>query len=142
MDEEKQVKRRQTYSDRITLKPESLCRIDGWLEQLENQFKGIKISRTQLINWLVMERKVEFSRDEQANLQRAFFDDEMLGLWVIRELKERRGRGEQTSYLAVLAEATKGHLPKTRSPRPKRINRKELANCSEKSSEGDLANKK
>ena len=54
MDEEKQVKVRQTYSDRITLKPESLCRIDGWLEQLENQFKGIKISRTQLINWLVM----------------------------------------------------------------------------------------
>lgn len=124
MQEERKEKKRQTYPDRATLTPESLTRLDGWLKEMRDHYKGIRISRTQLVNWLITHRPPELSRDEKADLQRAFHDDELLAAWVLRDLRGRRARGETVTYFDVLSEATKGLAPNPSAPRPKSLPKK------------------
>lgn len=126
MDEErKEKKKRQSHLDRATLKPDSLTKIDGWLGDIRQQCRGIRISRTQLVNWLVIRHPSDLTRDEQLELRQMFFDDELLGAWVLRDLRDRRAKGENVTYFDVLAEATKDCPPKNPPTRRKRGLKKE-----------------
>ena len=49
MEQEKKTRARSTYVDRVTLKPDVLDLVNAWLEQLKVHFKGINLSRSDLV---------------------------------------------------------------------------------------------
>lgn len=119
-DEKKQTRKYERHFDRVTVKPDALARVDEWLAIMRERCKGIRVTRADLVNWLILRHQPELSAEDQAELQRAFFDDELLGAWVLQSLKERRSKGESVTYFDVLAEATKGRMQKNAKPRQKK----------------------
>ena len=96
-------KKRQAYPDRITLKGEALQRVDNWLTQIRNQSKGVKISRNDLVQWLIERRAPTLDTDEQKALSELFFDEVAFAAWMLKEVRERKKRQESTALSEILA---------------------------------------
>ena len=96
-------KKRAVAVDRITLRPDSLNRLDGWLASLQVKFRGIRVSRSDLVNWLIGARAPELSGAELRALQREYFDEVQFTAWALRELKDARARGEKLSLKDIMA---------------------------------------
>lgn len=118
MDEEKKKRTRTQYADRVTLKPEVLALVNGWLEQLDSEFKGIRMSRAELVNWILVNHPPALSGTELQSLKEAFFDDVRYATWILEALKEARAKGEPAS-IEMLMNATANSRLAIRS-RPKR----------------------
>lgn len=94
---ETKTKKRSEKSNRISLNAEALDRIEGWVRQLSDQFKGIRVTHSDIINWLVLDHGPALSNKELKEAKEQFFDDIALAAWALNQLKEAKAQGKTAS---------------------------------------------
>jgi hypothetical protein len=110
--------KKQPRRDRVNLDPVSLARLQSWLDQFNQNFPTGKITRSDLINYLLSSRSESLSENELAGLRERFFDEVQLAEWALRELKAARNRGENSTLNEIL-DSLKIARPVSRKKRTK-----------------------
>lgn len=85
------------HLDRISLKTEALARIERWITQVEQRYKAIRISRNELVNFLLLHRAAELSDEEGRLIGELHYDEVKFATWALKALKEAHARGEKVS---------------------------------------------
>ena len=89
--EEKSSRR---HPDRVTMLPQHLEKIDGWIGQVKESCKGVLVSRNQILQWVIENRCATLDADDLRALGSQFFQEEIFLKQVSVELKVRRAAGE------------------------------------------------
>ena len=94
------------YPDRIRITPEALQRLNQWITEISTRLRGVKLTRADLVNFMILCRDEALSQKELDGLERQFFDEIKFAQWAIEELKTARSRGETTTLSEIIS--TKG----------------------------------
>lgn len=86
--------KKQKHPDRITLPPSALEKLGRWIGLLQNRSAGIKVTRSDLVTWLINSHSEHLSTSEIADLEEKFFDNLKYAKWAVKEIMEARTRGE------------------------------------------------
>lgn len=98
--------------ERVSLDEASAAKLDLWLEQVLQKVPGIKIGRSELVRWLVNSHSESLSDDELLQVKSSYFDEMEFALWMVRQLKESRARGERLSISELIEGAQVGRSAK------------------------------
>jgi len=97
-------KKRYQNPERANLNKESLFKVNGWLEQLKPKLRGSKISRSDLINWLVTQKPEALTDREVSELITNYFDPVKALEWAVSEIKSAKSRGEEVDLSTFVSE--------------------------------------
>lgn len=98
--------KRQRHQDRVTLDQESLQRVDGWIEQVTSNAKGVNVARKEVVNWLIKQHDEHLLPIELDELKSKYFSDVRFLQQAIRELKAAKQRGEPITLGEIFGAAT------------------------------------
>ena len=101
--------------DRMVIHPETADRLDRWMEDLSTRFKGLRISRTDLANHLLMARAAALSPEEAETIRNQYFDEVSFAAWVLKEVRAAKARGQSISITELYEGMTQ--VAKPRRPR-------------------------
>lgn len=99
------TKKPQVPTDRIFLQGEARERIQRWTEELNQTFKGLRLTKTDLVSHFILSRPAELSAEDAKKVRDAYFDEVSFAAWVLREMKAAQKRGESTSLEELLGSA-------------------------------------
>jgi hypothetical protein len=102
--------------DRIVLHPQTAERLNGWLEDLSTRFKGLRLSRTDLANHLLMSRAAVLAPEEAETIRNQYFDEVSFAAWVLKEVRAAKARGQSVS----ITELYEGMTQSSKSRRPRK----------------------
>ena len=88
--------------DRISLKPESIARVDHWISQIKERHQSVRISRNAVVNFILLQRAPNLSDDEIEQLGGAHRDDIRFAMWAVKAMREARSRGERYSLRSLM----------------------------------------
>jgi hypothetical protein len=100
-DATKQIKK-QSRRDRVTLDPVAVSRLNAWITQIQLQLKGVQISRSDLVNFLIFQRGETLNPSEIQLLRKSHFDEAQFAEWALKEFKKAKDRGENPSLAEIL----------------------------------------
>jgi hypothetical protein len=132
-DATKQIKK-QSRRDRVTLDPVSFTRLNGWIDQLMREVRGLKINRVALVNFLITSHASELTPKEVGELKALHFDEIEYATWALNELKKARENGQKISLDEILKSAT---LARRATPLRKRNTKKIGESVDAVTAEGD-----
>lgn len=89
-------------TDRVRLKPNAVEKLDQWMTQIQENVKGVWLTRADLVNWLVQDRAESLSSSDLKAIGERHFDELKFAHWAIAELKKARERGEERSLADIL----------------------------------------
>lgn len=112
-----EIKSRIPKQERVSLDEITASKIDQWLDQVLVQVPGIKIGRSELVRWLVNSHVEVLSKDELQQIRECYFDEMEFALWMVRQLRESRARGEKIALSDLMGDTRVSRLP--RKPRKK-----------------------
>jgi hypothetical protein len=120
-------KKRYKPAERVSLTPSNVVLVDKLLSQVRASLPELKLSKTDLINWLLKSHADKLTDRELAAIERDYFDPVKALEAAIAEARKQQGMGEQVDVQALLNE--KCLLKKRRSTKRKPVrNLKEAAN--------------
>ena len=99
----KKIKTRLAHPDRISLNEIGLKKVTSWLEQANGHLRGVKISRSDIVNWLISEQDEELSPQNLSALETQYFDQVKFGEWAIKDLKRRLSLGENVTLADIIS---------------------------------------
>lgn len=105
MHNESKSKPRLKHPDRVTLSEESLCRLGSWIAEAENYLKGHRLSKSELVNFIILSRPSLLSEAELTQLETTYFDEIRFTTWALRQLKAARATGKATSLLEIMSQS-------------------------------------
>jgi hypothetical protein len=111
MENEAKPKKKMTHPGRVTLTPESLARLSQWIEETQGHFKGSRISRSDLANFLIMSHTARLSEKEVEQLESQYFDEVRFAAWAFAEVKKARVEGKVVTLAEIVA-STSGNNKK------------------------------
>lgn len=115
---EVEKKKRLFNPDRIVLNAESVTVLGRLREQINLAFGGmIKLSNKDLANFLIQQRSSALSEQEVLNVKSEFFDDVTAAQWVLKKLKDAKGKGEHLSLKEVIGSIQTPQVRKKRAPK-------------------------
>ncbi|MCX6125601.1 MAG: hypothetical protein NTV34_12780 [Proteobacteria bacterium] len=88
-------KSRSHHGDRVVLTEKSLEKVTGWIDSIAPRLKGAKVTRADLVNWLISNQGGELTVDQQAEIEQYFFDPIKAVAWVTGEIQRRQKSGEE-----------------------------------------------
>lgn len=84
--------------DRVTLNPGMSQKINGWLDQLNDKFKGlIEINKSDLANYFLDKQPDVLNRDQIEKIKAAHYDEVRFMHWALQKMKESKKSGETLS---------------------------------------------
>ena len=110
MENETKPKTKAKHPDRVTLAPEALWRVSKWLDETRGQIKGSKISRSDLVSFLIMSHSPCLSEGELKELEGEYFDEVRFAAWALGQLKDAKAQGKTVSLNEILG--VRVHTPK------------------------------
>lgn len=105
MDDQQSPKKRAIRQDRVTLKSEALGKLNQWSKQLGDRIKGTKISRSDIVDWLIESHADSLSDDEISDLEKSHFDEVKFAEWAVTQLKKARANGSITTLADLLKQS-------------------------------------
>jgi hypothetical protein len=106
-----QSKRKPRHPDRVTLSPENLEKIAGWLNQICSANLGARLTRNDVVNWIISSQPVELSQQDVKHIGEKFFDEMYLLRQAIKEMKVRRQRGDAVNLADLIWHKAKAPTP-------------------------------
>jgi hypothetical protein len=115
------MKAKPRHPDRVTLLPKHLEKMDGWIHQITTRQRGVRLTRNDIVAWLIDSQPVELSPKDEKALGEMHYDEERFLKEAIREIRARKARGESGSLAELLKNwtarpATERPAPKSRRP--------------------------
>lgn len=93
--------------EHVTLLPESVQKINSWLEQVSFKKKGVKISRKQFVNWLIEKMPENLSSSDLSSLIDKFFDERKLLRQLLRESSKAKAEGREDAGFELVVKTKK-----------------------------------
>ena len=87
---------------RIVLTGEGSDRVNRWMNQLQQQFHGLRMNRNELVEWLILAQPLDLSLEEIREIGGKYYDELDLANWALRQLKEARSKGQNISLENIL----------------------------------------
>ncbi len=109
---------RNQHPDRIKISPEALSRLSIWNDEATSRLRGVKLTRSDLVNFLILNHEQALSQAELKALENQFFDEVKFAQWAVDELKAAKGRGESIRLAEIIAR-NRSSLP-AKAPRKAR----------------------
>lgn len=110
MSEVSKPKARKIQGERIALNLESSRRVNQWLATLKEKYPGLRMRRSDLVDWLVSHRPAALSEEEISHVGERFYDQMQLAQWMVRQLKEAKASGKEVSLDELVKGVQKGGL--------------------------------
>lgn len=88
MDSEQKPKQRSKHPDRVTVSAEALTRLGTWAAEVGERLKGTQITKSDLVNFLILSHALNLSEKELSELSAAHFNEVRFAEWALRQLKE------------------------------------------------------
>lgn len=126
--------KKQKHPDRITLPPNALEKLGRWIDFLHNKSAGIKVTRSDLVTWLINSHTENLSTSEVSELEEKFFDNLKYAKWAVKEIMEARARGEVLNLRLV------GNENKTSTPSSKKERQTKIKTASKNLSDSTVIN--
>ncbi len=117
------------HPDRIKISAEALSKLSKWNETISTLLRGVKLTRSDLVNFLIMNHDEQLSARELRSLEELFFDEVKFAQWAVEELKAAKLRGESVTLADVI---NRHRSPKSES-QSVRKRRKKLVETSKES---------
>lgn len=84
--------------DRVTLTPATSQKVNDWLDQLNDKFKGlIEINKSDLVNYFLDKQSDVLNRDQIEKIKTAHYDEVRFMQWALQKIKESKKNGETLS---------------------------------------------
>ena len=106
--EVKPAKEKTAKTTTITLNSEVVEKVTAYLEQANSYLRGITISRSQFVNWLINQSSGSLSEFELANLTKHFQSEKGRALWVYEEILRSERAGLSKTIEEILKEKYEG----------------------------------
>ncbi len=103
MENETNPKIRVRHPDRVSLCRESLTQIGEWIKETEPRLKGSRITKTDLVNFLILAHSTNLSEQELEQLQDQHFDEVRFATWALGQLKEARAHSKTVSLPEIIS---------------------------------------
>ncbi len=91
------------HPDRIWINADALNRLTQWTTEVGGRLPGIKLTRSDLANFLVLSHAEALTAGELKELEARYFDPIKVGEWALEELKAAVARGEAVTIEDILA---------------------------------------
>ena len=89
-------KKDSVQGDRVTLGKDESLRVEAWIKQIDEQTKGmVKLTRSELVNYLLMKMDAEFSNSEINQIRRDHYDEAKFAYWALMKIREAKRAGEK-----------------------------------------------
>jgi hypothetical protein len=102
--------------DRISLQGEARDRVQKWVEELNTQIKGLRLTKTDLVTYLILDHAETLSADDVLKIRKGYFDEVRFATWLLKEVKEAQKRGETPSIEGLIGREKPKRAP---SKKPK-----------------------
>ena len=109
------------HPDRVTLTPELLSKLDGWMRQVTDKNRGVRLTRNNIVDWLIGSYPTELPSTDVKTIAERFYDEERFLKDAIRELRSRKSRGENVSLADILANVGSQKPFSPRRPRQPKV---------------------
>ena len=83
--------------ERIALGKETIGRIDQWIIQIEEAAKAVRVTRSDVSNYILMKHSSELSTEDIEALKNLNFDEVKFSFWLARTLKMAKAKGENVT---------------------------------------------
>lgn len=117
MNDKDYKKRRSKSTDRVCLTNSNTKLVERHLNQVNETVPNLKLTKFDMVNWLLQSRAAKLTQRELAAIERAYFDPVKALEAVTLEVKGKQGKGEDLDVEALLNE--KLLLKKRRSSKRK-----------------------
>lgn len=94
------------HPDRVTLKAEHLGKIDGWIAQVTTAHRGVRLTRNNMLVWMVDSLPAELSSADASEIARMHYDEERLLRDTLEELRKCRAEGRSFDWQKILINGT------------------------------------
>ncbi len=121
MNDDQKPKLRTRHPDRVSLSPDSLNRLAGWTIDAEGHLKGSRLTKSDLVNFLIKSHSASLSERELEELERDHFDEVRFAAWALRQIKEARAQGKDLSLADVVNAAPGARSKPDSEPSPKPV---------------------
>ena len=102
MENENKIKPRVKHPDRVSLSPEALNRLGNWMAELEGRMKGSRITKSDLVNFLLLSHPASLSEREIELVAANHFDEVRFAAWALAEVKKAKAQGKNLSLSDVI----------------------------------------
>ena len=102
MDNEAKPKARVKHPDRVALTAEALTRLANWSGVAHERLKGSRITKSDLVNFLVLSHPPELTEGELERLKSQHFDEVRFAEWALRQMKEMKAQGKTVSLADII----------------------------------------
>ena len=92
---EAKPRKRVSKIERVPIEGDTLNRINHWIDQIQKNGQGVKISRKAIVEWLVGNHPPELSMAEVKILQEKNFDEVNFTAWALSEMRLARSQGKE-----------------------------------------------
>ena len=96
--------RQPQYPDRIRITADAVKRLAAWNEQMGDRLRGVRLTRSDLVNFLILNHPDALSGGEMKDLQARYFDEVKLIQWALVELVAAKARGEDVTFDDIMAQ--------------------------------------
>lgn len=110
-EENKSAKQRNQYPDRFSVDPENLVKIGQLLGQIVSSVRGCRVTRKEMLNWIVEKFPKNLSSQDLQELSARFYDEERFLKQALEELRSARARGETLALNTILQNQPTGIKP-------------------------------
>lgn len=97
MELEKNNRMRVKHPDTVTIDQKNLTKVARWMDQIESQTNGVKVTRKDIVNWLICAHAESLSTKELSAISRLFYDEERMLLQILKNVRRAKANGEQVS---------------------------------------------
>ena len=97
-----QKRKRYSTPERVSLVKATASILDGWLNQLSPRLQGVKVTRSDLVNWLLKRHPSLLTEKELASLEQELFDPVKALEAAVAEAKKKVTLGEDIDLAALL----------------------------------------
>jgi ABC-type uncharacterized transport system substrate-binding protein len=94
-------KKRTRHLDRITVNQEALEKLNNWITQIDNENKGVHVSRTDLVNWVLENEPDQLSPSQLKEIQEGHYDPVKYARWAYAQVKAAKARGENVTIQII-----------------------------------------
>jgi len=88
--------------DRIALQGEARDRVQRWAAELNTQIKGLRLTKTDLVTYLILDHAETLSAEDVLKIRKSYFDEVRFATWLLKEVKEAQKRGESPSIEGLI----------------------------------------
>ncbi len=99
---EKPIAKKKPKFERVILDNDSKMICKNTLAQLSEKYPGLKISKSDLVNWVMKNVFKTLKPPTEKKIYKAFYDEEMFLALTLKEIRRKKRNGEKVDIKVVL----------------------------------------